>query len=71
MIKTMKVMLCPNHRQKTKLFACAGFARFSYNWAVDYEQKNNKEEKTNKAKNKKQKEINSFRIVICEKFLQN
>ena len=39
----MKVMLCPNHRQKTKLFACAGFARFSYNWAVDYEQKNYEE----------------------------
>jgi len=43
MIKTMKVMLCPNHRQKTKLFACAGFARFSYNWAVDYEKKNYEE----------------------------
>jgi len=36
----MKVMLCPNNRQKTKLFACAGLARFSYNWALDYEQKN-------------------------------
>ena len=40
MIKTIKVMLCPNNRQKTKLFACAGLARFAYNWALNYEQKN-------------------------------
>ena len=42
MIKTIKVMLCPNNKQKTKLFACAGLARFAYNWALDYEQKNYK-----------------------------
>ena len=40
MIKTIKVMLCPNNKQKTKLFACAGLARFAYNWALSYEQKN-------------------------------
>ncbi|MDE5620448.1 MAG: transposase [Ruminococcus sp.] len=40
MIKTIKVMLCPNNKQKTKLFACAGLARFAYNWALDYEKKN-------------------------------
>ena len=40
MIKTIKVMLCPNHKQKTKLFACAGLARFAYNWALGYEKKN-------------------------------
>lgn len=33
-------MLCPNNKQKTKLFACAGLARFAYNWALDYEKKN-------------------------------
>ncbi len=33
-------MLCPNNKQKTKLFACAGTARFAYNWALNYEQKN-------------------------------
>ena len=33
-------MLCPNNKQKTKLFACAGLARFAYNWALSYEQKN-------------------------------
>ncbi|MDE5765190.1 MAG: transposase [Ruminococcus sp.] len=40
MIKTIKVMLCPNNKQKTKLFACAGLARFAYNWALSYEKKN-------------------------------
>ncbi len=40
MIKTIKVMLRPNNKQKTKLFACAGLARFAYNWALDYEKKN-------------------------------
>ncbi len=37
MIKTIRVMLCPNNKQKTKLFACAGLARFAYNWALSYE----------------------------------
>ena len=33
-------MLCPNNKQRTKLFACAGTARFVYNWALDYQQMN-------------------------------
>ena len=40
MIKTIKVMLYPNQKQKTKLFECAGTARFIYNWVLDYEQIN-------------------------------
>ena len=40
MIKTVKVMLLPNNKQKTKLFECAGIARFAYNWALDYEKAN-------------------------------
>ena len=40
MIRTMKVMLCPNKKQKTKLFECAGTARFVYNWALAYQQTN-------------------------------
>ena len=40
MIKTVKVMLCPNKKQRTKLFECAGTARFIYNWVLDYEQIN-------------------------------
>ena len=30
-------MLVPNNKQKTKLFECAGVARFAYNWVIHYE----------------------------------
>ncbi len=40
MIQTIKVMLCPNNKQRTKLFACAGTARFVYNWTLWYQQIN-------------------------------
>ena len=35
-------MLCPNNKQKTKLFQYAGAARFAYNWALGREQENDK-----------------------------
>ena len=40
MIKTIKVMLLPNNKQKTKLLECTGIARFTYNWALGYEKTN-------------------------------
>ena len=42
MIKTIRVMLIPNNKQKTKLFQYANTARFAYNWALGKEQKNYK-----------------------------
>ena len=42
MIKTIKVMLCPNNKQKTKLFQSAGVSRFAYNWALGIEIENYK-----------------------------
>ena len=33
-------MLLPNNKQRSKLFANAGIARFAYNWALGYEQMN-------------------------------
>ena len=42
MIKTIRVMLIPNNKQKTKLFQYANTARFAYNWALDREQENYK-----------------------------
>ncbi len=42
MIKTIRVMLFPNNKQKTRLFQYAGTARFAYNWALDREQENHK-----------------------------
>ena len=42
MIKTLKIMLIPNNKQKSKLFQSTGVARFAYNWALNREQENYK-----------------------------
>ena len=42
MVKTIRVMLIPNNKQKTKLFQYANTARFAYNWALGREQENYK-----------------------------
>lgn len=42
MIKTIRVMLVPNNKQKTKLCQYANIARFAYNWALGREQENYK-----------------------------
>ena len=42
MIKSIRVMLIPNNKQKTKLFQYANTARFAYNWALGREQENYK-----------------------------
>ena len=40
MIKTIRVMLIPNNKQKTKLFQYANTSRFAYNWALGREKEN-------------------------------
>mgnify|MGYP002569779424 FL=1 len=40
MIKTIRVMLISDNKQKTKLFQYANAARFAYNWALDREKEN-------------------------------
>ena len=40
MYKTIRVMLHPNNKQQTRLFQCAGVARWTYNWALSREQEN-------------------------------
>lgn len=42
MIKTYKVMLLPNNKQKTKLFECSGVARWAYNFVLEQQQINYK-----------------------------
>ena len=41
-IKSIKVMLIPNNKQKTKLFQCFGVSRFTYNWTLSKQQENYK-----------------------------
>ena len=40
MIRSYKVMLLPNNKQKSKFFATSGACRFAYNWAVVKEKEN-------------------------------
>ena len=42
MIKTIRVMLIPNNKQKSKLFQYANTARYAYNWALGREKENYK-----------------------------
>ena len=43
MIKSIKIRLLPNNKQRTKLFQFAGAARFAYNWALDKQMENFRE----------------------------
>ena len=45
MIRTIKVQLNPNNKQRTKLFEYAGASRFAYNWALAKEIESLKEKK--------------------------
>lgn len=40
MIKTIRVILLPNNKQKTRLFQYANTARFAYNWTLAREREN-------------------------------
>ena len=40
MIKSMRLKLLPNNKQRTKLFQFAGCSRFAYNWALDKQMEN-------------------------------
>lgn len=40
MIKSAKIMLIPNNKQKTKLFQCFGVSRFAYNWTLQRQKEN-------------------------------
>ena len=42
MIKSIKIMLLPNNKQKSKMFQYSNTARFAYNWAIAKEQENYK-----------------------------
>ena len=40
MIKSIKVMLLPNNKQKSKLFENSGTNRFAYNWTLARQKEN-------------------------------
>ncbi|MED0658184.1 helix-turn-helix domain-containing protein, partial [Anoxybacillus ayderensis] len=42
MIRSIKVRLEPNNKQRTKLFGSAGVARWAYNWTLEQQENNDK-----------------------------
>ena len=40
MIRSIRIKLLPNNKQRTKLFQFAGASRFAYNWALDRQMAN-------------------------------
>ena len=40
MVKSIKIMLIPNNKQKTKLFQYSGASRFAYNWTLARQKEN-------------------------------
>ena len=42
MIRSIKVRLEPNNKQRTKLFGSAGVARWAYNWTLEQQENNYK-----------------------------
>ena len=40
MIRSLRIKLLPNNKQRTKLFQFAGASRFAYNWALDRQMAN-------------------------------
>ncbi|MBR3623497.1 MAG: helix-turn-helix domain-containing protein, partial [Selenomonadaceae bacterium] len=40
MIKSFKIKLLPNNKQRSRLFQFAGAARFAYNWVLDKQMNN-------------------------------
>lgn len=69
MIKSIKVRLCPNNKQLTKLFQYAGCARFAYNWAIAREQENYKQANKFLSDNELRKEFTKLKKLQEYKWL--
>ena len=71
MIKTFKIMLIPNNKQKTKLFQSAGVARFAYNWTLNTEQENYKNGGSFLSDNELRKQFTKLKIAEEYKWLND
>ena len=71
MIKSIKVMLTPNNKQKTKLFQSAGTARFAYNWCLAKQQENYKNGGKFISDNDLRKELTQLKKTDEYKWLNN
>lgn len=64
-------MLIPNNKQKTKLFQCAGVARWAYNWAIAKQQENYKNGCKFIQDNELRKELTKLKQIEEYKWLNN
>jgi putative transposase len=64
-------MLIPNNKQKTKLFQCAGVARWAYNWTLAKQQENHKSGGKFIQDNELRKELTKLKQTEEYKWLNN
>lgn len=69
MIKTLKIKLKPNNKQKTKMFQFTGAKRFAYNWALAKQQDNYKNDGKFILDNKLRKEFTQLKQKEAYKWL--
>ena len=71
MIKSIRVQLLPNNKQKTKLFQFAGAARYAYNWALNKQMDNFREGHKIQTDNDLRKEFTILRHSEGNEWLQD
>ena len=71
MIRSIRVQLLPNNKQKTKLFQFAGAARYAYNWALNKQMDNFREGRKIQTDGELRKEFTVLRHSEENKWLQD
>lgn len=71
MIRSIRVQLLPNNKQKTKLFQFAGAARYAYNWALNKQMDNFRERQKIQTDGELRKEFTVLRHSEGNKWLQD
>ena len=71
MIRSIRVQLLPNNKQKTKLFQFAGAARYAYNWALNKQMDNFREGQKIQTDGELRKEFTVLRHSEGNKWLQD
>lgn len=71
MIKSFKVKLIPNNKQRTKLFSFACAARYAYNWALEEEQKEYKSSKKFLSDSELRKRFTQYKKLEDNSWLRN
>ena len=71
MIKSIRVQLLPNNKQKTKLFQFAGAARYAYNWALSKQMDNFREGRKIQTDSELRKEFTILRHSEGNEWLQD